>query len=323
MGTHATHLPIPRERQTCRMEQAAAVNFVWNFCNEVQTKAVTDGREWLDYRDLDRLTKGATKEGLDLHSQTVQKICEQYDASRQQHRKPWLAWRKTRGTRRSLGWVPFNGQALKFRDGAFIFRGERYDVWLHRQLPEKARIGAGSFCEDSRGRWYINVPVEVEQATQAINARVGVDLGTKTMATTSDGAKIDMPAFYRASEAKLATLQRARKSKRVKAIHAKIRNRRKDFPHKETTKLVRQYGFIAVGNVSPSKLARTNMAKSVLDAGWSDFRTMLTWKSRLRGGGMCLEVLRAPDYPDLFEVRLSATFQAERYRRSANKGVDL
>jgi putative transposase len=56
-----------------------------------------------------------------------------------------------------------------------------------------------------------------------------------------------MPAFYRASEAKLATSQQARKNKRVKAIHAKIRNRRKDFLHKETTKLVRQYGFIAVG----------------------------------------------------------------------------
>ena len=271
------------------MEQAAAVNFVWNFCNEVQTKAAKEGRRWLNWHDLDRLTKGATKEGLDLHSQTVQKICEQYDTSRQQHRKPWLAWRKTRGSRRSLGWIPFNGRALKFGDGAFVFRGRKYDVWLHRPLPEGAKIGCGSFSEDSRGRWYINLPVEVPQATQAINARIGIDLGTKTLATLSNGAKIDMPAFYRASEAKLATLQRARKSKRVKAIHAKIRNRRKDFLHKATTNLVRQYGFIAVGNVNPAKLARTNMAKSILDAGWSDLRTMLTWKSRLRGGGMCLE----------------------------------
>jgi putative transposase len=93
--------------------QAAAVNYVWNFCNETQMRAAKSGRKWLGYRDLDRLTKGATKEGLDLHSQSVQKICEQYDTSRRQHRKPWLNWRKTRGVRRSLGWVPFNGQALK------------------------------------------------------------------------------------------------------------------------------------------------------------------------------------------------------------------
>ena len=57
-----------------------------------------------------------------------------------------------------------------------------------------------------------------------------------------------------------------------------------------TTNLVQQYGFITAGDVSPSKLARTNMAKSVLDAGWSDLRIMLSWKSRIRGGGMCLEV---------------------------------
>jgi putative transposase len=100
------------------------VNFVWNFCNETQTKAVKAGRRWLDVADLDRLTKGATKAGRDLHSQTVHKICEQYDASRQQHRKLWLNWCKTRGIHRSLGWIAFNQQAL-IRDGhsSFAARG--------------------------------------------------------------------------------------------------------------------------------------------------------------------------------------------------------
>ena len=96
-----------------------------------------------------------------------------------------------------------------------------------------------------------------------------------------------MPAFYRATEAKLAVSQRARKSKRAKAIHAKIKNRQKGFLHKQSSQLVN--GLVVVGNVSPSKLAQTNMAKSVLDAGWSGFRDMLSWKSRLRGG-MLLEV---------------------------------
>jgi IS605 OrfB family transposase len=97
-----------------------------------------------------------------------------------------------------------------------------------------------------------------------------------------------MPAFYRTSEAKLATSQRARKSKRVMAIHAKIRNRQKDFLHKETTKLVKEYGFIAVGNVSPTQLAQTNMATRILDAGWSGFRDMLSWKTRWRAAACAL-----------------------------------
>jgi hypothetical protein len=61
-------------------------------------------------------------------------------------------------------------------------------VSLCRKSFRRLRIPAWialtrSFCEDSRGRWYINVSVEVPQATQAINVRIGIDLGTKTLAT--------------------------------------------------------------------------------------------------------------------------------------------
>jgi putative transposase len=78
--------------------------------------------------------------------------------------------------------------------------------------------------------------------------------------------------------------------RRARAIHAKIANRRKDFLHKTSANLVKQFGLIVVGDVSPSKISRTSMAKSVLDAGWSDLKAMLRYKSRLRGGGTCLEI---------------------------------
>jgi len=100
-----------------------------------------------------------------------------------------------------------------------------------------------------------------------------------------------VPKFYRRSEERPATAQRARKTKRARAIHAKIANRRKDFLQKASAKLAKEYGFIFVGGISPSKLAQTWMAKSVFDASWSRFKDMLAWKLRLRSGGMLLEVL--------------------------------
>ncbi|AQG81325.1 RNA-guided endonuclease InsQ/TnpB family protein [Spirosoma montaniterrae] len=73
--------------------------------------------------------------------------------------------------------------------------------------------------------------------------------------------------------------QRAGKKRRVTAIHAKIRNKRKDWNHKTTTRLVREYDRIVVGNVSSSKLRKTRLAKSVSDAGWADLKQMLRYKA--------------------------------------------
>lgn len=266
--------------------QAAAVNYVWNYCNETQMKAVKSGRKWLSYYDMQKLTAGSSKI-LDLHAHTIQKICEQYDKSRKQNKKPWLRWRG----RKSLGWVPFNqGTLFVVSQGSIKFRGTVYETMHWRALPEGTVIRVGSFNQDSRGRWYINMPVDwFNQGVCRPTACVGIDLGLKSLATLSDGGSIGMPSFYRANEARLGTAQRARKTKRTRAINAKVRNRRKDHLHKASTKIAKEFGLIVVGDVSPSKLSQTSMAKSVQDAGWSDFKRMLSYKS-IRNGGRMIEV---------------------------------
>jgi putative transposase len=262
---------------------ARAVNFVWNYCNETQQKAARAGRKWLNWQDLQRLTAGSSKD-LDLHAHTIQRVVQTYDASRKTHKKPWLRWRG----RKSLGWVPFNQGHIAFDGSAFKFRGVVYQAMhFHPALVAGAKILAGSFNQDARGRWYLNAPIEIECAPATPRDAIGIDLGLKDLAALSTGEKIEAPRLYRASEEKLATIQRARKPpKRVRNIHAKIANRRKDFLHKASAKIAKEFALIVVGDVEAKKLARTKMAKSVLDAGWHSFKTMLAYKAIRHGGRM-------------------------------------
>ena len=77
--------------------------------------------------------------------------------------------------------------------------------------------------------------------------------------------------------------QRARNKKRVRALHAKIANSRKDHLHKASTALVKNNALIIVGDLSARKLVKTKMAKSVLDTGFSALKTMLRYKCENAG----------------------------------------
>ena len=265
--------------------QARAVNYVWNYCNETQQRAVRDGRRWLSAFDLCNLTAGSSKD-LGLHSHTIQGVCRQYYSSRKQHRKPWLRWR----SKKSLGWVPFNTGYVSFDGQRFKFSRASYETMHLREILKPGmHFGAGSFNSDNKGRWYINLLIEVETANVAPIKYAGIDLGLKTLAMVSSGVEIETPSFYRKAEQTLATAQRRRKTKRITAIHAKVANRRKDFLHKASAAIAKEFGCIFIGDVSSSKLARTKMAKSVLDAGWADFKRMLSYKA-IRHGGSALEV---------------------------------
>ena len=261
-------------------KQARAVNFVWNFCNDRQKDALRFGRRWHTGFDLNKLTTGSSKE-LGLHSGTVNAVCEQYASSRSQKNRPYLRYRG----KKSLGWEPVKGRELKREGNAFRFAGNTFRVFNSRALPEGKIKDGTNFSRDSRGNWFLNIVIEVDVVAQLRPPvrGVGIDLGLKDFATLSTGEQIEAQRIYRGAEQALAVAQRARKKNRVKAIHAQIANRRNDFHHKLSTRIVREFDYIAVGNVNSASLAKTSMAKSVLDAGWSSFRNQLAYKALKHG----------------------------------------
>lgn len=164
-------------------------------------------------------------------------------------------------------------------NGQIRYAGYYFKVWDSYGLSQ-FEFRSGCFSQDARGRWYFNIVIHVQpEARMAKGGQIGIDLGLKTTATCSNGKMLDRQDCYRNLEAKLGKAQRARNKKRVRAIHAKIKNQRKDAIHQFSHKIVKENSLIVVGNVSSSGLAKTNMAKSVLDAGWFMLKTQLKYKS--------------------------------------------
>ncbi|MGS0943151.1 RNA-guided endonuclease InsQ/TnpB family protein [Pseudomonas luteola] len=275
-GTKTLKVRVRDKHVPLLWQMARSVNLVWNYLNELSSRAIRERGVFLSAYDLQKYTNGSARE-LGLHSQTVQCVSKEYVTRRKQFNKSRLSWRKSGGTRRSLGWVPVNTGAASWKDGQVYHNGHYFKVWDSYGLAGY-KFRSASFNEDARGRWYFNVVVDAEIKPCLGQGAVGIDFGLKDVAKCSDGRELSNRQFYRDLEPKLAIAQRSRNKARTRAIHAKIANRRKDALHQFSRKLVDKYGTIIVGNVSPSKLVKTKMAKSVLDAGWGMLKTMLEYK---------------------------------------------
>lgn len=291
--TKTLHLRVKDKHTKMLNAQAIEVNQVWNFCVGTAKKAVTPfyGKvKFLNKFKFMDLTSGLSKtDDCTLHSQTIQVICEEVATrTNATKNKKWQIprFRKSFGSGRALGWIPFKTSAIRYKNGQLHYQNKPISVWDSYGLGDY-ELRTGCFSQDARGRWYINITVKVQTKTLPktvpdMTKSIGIDLGCKTAATCSDGTKLD-GRWFRELEPKLAIAQRANKKEQVKAIHAKIKNKRNDALHKLTTSLVENNEVIIVGDVSSEKIAKTNMAKSVYDAGWGKIKVMLNYKSHLAG----------------------------------------
>ncbi|NEO51148.1 MAG: transposase [Moorea sp. SIO4A3] len=169
----------------------------------------------------------------------------------------------------------------------------------HRPIPEGSKIKTATITRKADG-YYVTLSVQDDSVPDIIpidsaSNPVGIDMGLKSFLVKSDGTDVSIPQYYRKAQKRLKKIQKAvsrsKKSSnnRKKAVnklgkaHKKVADTRKDFHFKTAKSLLDTHDLVAHEKLNIKGLAKTKMAKSVLDAGWGQFLSILSNKAENAG----------------------------------------
>ena len=253
--------------------------------------------EWINYYDqANQLPLSKTAFQKEVHSQVLQNTLKRVERSFQNFFNG-AGYPRFQGRNRYNSFTyPGSGLKLNLNEGKLILsKIGKIKIVLHREIEGKIKT-----CTIKRDvdQWYVSFSCEIVIPIIPIETKTitGIDVGLISLMTFSNGEKIEPPKYLRASEKRLAREQihlskkkkgsNNRNKQRIKVarVHRRIRYQRKDFNHKLSTNLVNNYDHVVFEKLQIQNMVQNHhLAKSILDASWSQLIDLTIYKAEYAG----------------------------------------